>query len=339
MKESAASPTMEGFRVMFARPAFGLAEITWRWCFGLAAWLLGLLSVAVFLDTVTVSRVDSLLLKSKQPALVAHALSDISRGSGARLVFGFAVLGIALAVLWMVTAALGRAATVKALVGHFRSVATADGTRATPRCRMQSMVGLHFFRAMAFLAALVACFAPFAVMRASGAGLDDGSVMLAGFAGTLLIGWAWSGVNWFLSLAAVFVVCRGGDTFGAMGAAIDLCRERPGSVFAIGTWFGLSHVGAFAVATFLAMFAMGLFGALPIGVGLIALLLVTLFYFAVADFLYIGRLAAYVALIEMPEMPASQPVPPAPRNNSGAGFLSNAIDRDELILSDLPASV
>src|SRR5208282_5477206 len=110
-------------------------------------------------------------------------------------------------------------------------------------------------------------------------------------------------VNWFLSLAALLVVSRGEDTFGAMAAAIDLCRDRPGPVFAVGTWFGLAHLGAFTIATFLALFAVGLLGALPATVTLVGVLLVTLLYFGVADFLYIGRLAAYVAILELPTLP------------------------------------
>jgi hypothetical protein len=326
--QSAPSPTIEGFRVMFGRPTFGLAEITWRWCFGLAGWLLAGLSVALFLDTLPVSRVDLLLLKSRQPVLIAHGLSHIFRGSGARLVLSLTVLALALTLLWIVVAALGRAATVKALISVFRSPAS-QTARESRRWRMKAMVGLHFFRAMAFLAAVVACFAPFAMMRASGAKLDDGEVMVVGIATALLVASAWSVLNWFLSLAAIFVMSRGEDTFGAMGAAVDLCQERPGAVFAVGTWFGLAHAGAFTVATFLGLFAVGLFGALPAGVGSIALLAVTLGYFAVADFLYIGRMAAYVAMVESREMPVVRVVrpvvvPPA------------AVDRDELILSDVP---
>jgi hypothetical protein len=61
-------------------------------------------------------------------------------------------------------------------------------------------------------------------------------------------------------------------------------------------------------------------------------ILLTLAYFAIADWLYTVRLAGYVCIAEMPDAllappPPLIPVAPAP---------SETIDRDELILSDIP---
>jgi hypothetical protein len=60
-------------------------------------------------------------------------------------------------------------------------------------------------------------------------------------------------------------------------------------------------------------------------------LLVTLLYFAVTDFLYVGRLAAYVAIVELP-VPVEPPVTPV------ASPLATSIDKDELILCDALSS-
>jgi hypothetical protein len=62
-------------------------------------------------------------------------------------------------------------------------------------------------------------------------------------------------------------------------------------------------------------------------------ILVALAYFAVADWLYMARLAGYVCITEMPEE-ATQPIPPAPLPPSPR--VQTAIDPDELILSDMP---
>ncbi len=61
----------------------------------------------------------------------------------------------------------------------------------------------------------------------------------------------------------------------------------------------------------------------------------TLLYFAVADWLYIGRLVGYVAILEMPaeETGLLQGIPSAPLVSS---MPSGRIDPDELILSDVP---
>ena len=322
---------------MFTRPAFGLAEVTWRWSFGLAAWLLLALFLAEYLDSLTVSRTDLFLLKTRHPVLILRALSNIFRGSGARLAEAFVVLAVSLTVLWIVTAALARAATVKALVGHFRSGRASEDS---PRWNMRALLGLNFFRLAAFLAAIVGCCAPIVALRGFREHLSPGSGVLLIIGVALLIGWVWSTVNWFLSLAALFVVSRGEDTFGAMVAAIGLCRDRLGPVFAVGTWFGLAHLGAFMIATFFGLFSLGLVRALPAAAALGGALAVTLLYLGVADFLYIGRLAGYVAILELPASPSRVPLRPSvpvSGQPSGAVQSGGAIDRDELILSDLPA--
>jgi hypothetical protein len=65
----------------------------------------------------------------------------------------------------------------------------------------------------------------------------------------------------------------------------------------------------------------------------------TVIYFALADWLYIARLAGYVCIVEMPEAvlipsPSTPPVAGPPVQT--APVLDTAIDRDELILSDVP---
>jgi len=128
-----------------------------------------------------------------------------------------------------------------------------------------------------------------------------------------------------------------------MAATIDFCRTRLGSVLVVGTWFGLAHLGAFTIATFPALFSMGLLGVLPAAVAFVGALFVTLLYFAVADFLYIGRLAAYVAILELPAAPVAELVQPNPSGSDQQSALStpssSSIDQDELILSDVPSPV
>ena len=65
------------------------------------------------------------------------------------------------------------------------------------------------------------------------------------------------------------------------------------------------------------------------------MILVTLAYFAVADWLYMARLAGYVCIAEMPEI-ALAPLPPAPPPVAAAPPVRTTIDRDEPILSDCP---
>jgi hypothetical protein len=79
---------------------------------------------------------------------------------------------------------------------------------------------------------------------------------------------------------------------------------------------------------------LGLIQIAPSRAVLAGIILVTLAYFAVVDWLYIARLAGYVCVAEMPDALLS-PLPPlAPLAAPPA--IQSTIDRDELILSDIP---
>ena len=337
------SPTLDGFRLVFRTPSVLLAEITWRWAFGAAAIGLTTFTVGRFLDTLPVSHGDLLFLRSGQPFLVSQALAHIFRGSGPRLVAAVLVLGFALVILWNLAASLGRKATLDSLLAQFapdRDIQTGIG----------SLAGLNFLRTALALAALLGYLGAsiLASFVSSEAHPRPGLsvllfLMLAGMVAVL-----WAAVNWYLSLAAVFAARGSEDTFSSLGAAIDLCRQRTGSVSAVSFWYSLLHLAAFVAATTVVFFPIALLGLLPVGVVLIAVVLVTLFYFVVADWLYISRLAAYVAVVEAPEpvavtvpnisLPAapSQISPPPQAYGSTADNEPAPVDQDELILSDVP---
>jgi hypothetical protein len=340
------SPTLEGFRATFRRPSFGLAEIAWRWSFGAAAGLLLAFSFLEYLDTLPVSKADLLLLRTSQPVLISRALLHILRGSAFRVVETGIVLVLTLGAAWTVVASLARAATLKALLAYFREGdASASAQEEKKNWRLRSLFALNFFRLGATLAATVGCLA--AVLLGGAASPPDdpapGSALLVCLTMTLLVWFAWSTLNWFFSLASIFVVADGQDAFGAIAAAVSLCRTRSGSVFAAGTWFGLAHLTAFVIAGSVVAFPLAFAAVLPAGVVLGGVILVTLIYFAITDFLYIGRLAAYMAMAEMPDTPACAEIAPPLLPPSGTYLDPNihsspAIDASELILSDVPAS-
>jgi hypothetical protein len=340
------SPTLEGFRAIFQRPSFGLAEIAWHWSFGAAAGLLLVFSFFEYLNTLPVSNGDLLLLRTSQPVLISRAMLHIFRGSAFRVVETAVVLVLTLGAAWIVVASLGRAATVRALLTHLRASDTSTSDQEEKNnWRLRSLFGLNFFRLGAMLASTVGCLAAVLLAGAASRPSDPspGSALLIVLTVTMLVWLAWSTLNWFLSLAAIFVVADGQDTFGAIAAAADLCRSRSGSIFAAGTWFGLAHITAFVVATSVVAFPLGFAGVLPASVVLGGVFLVTILYFAVSDFLYMGRLAAYVAIVEMPELPADAATAPPELPREGTHLdptvaSSPAVDPSELILSDVPAS-
>ena len=127
-----------------------------------------------------------------------------------------------------------------------------------------------------------------------------------------------------------------------LSSAVGLCRDRSGPVAAVGTWFGLVHLVLFVVATSVVAFPLSFARVLPVGLVLLAVLALTLLYFATIDALHVARLAGYVAILEAPPPP---PVPPQvssvevqPVSAQFSAFSSESaaamVDQDETILSD-----
>jgi hypothetical protein len=336
------SPTLEGFRAILRRPSFGLAEIAWRWSFGGAAGLLFTLALFEYLKTLPLTRGDLVLLSTKRPFLISQAMVHIFRGSGFRLVEAVLVLSLALGAAWIGVASLARVATIRALLLHFHE-GDACLPPDRPQFRLRALFELNFLRVCVTIAAVIGCLAAIFLGRAmtSASAPAPGRAVLVVLTVALLVWLAWSIVSWFLSLSVVFVVVEGKDSFGAVSAAVDLCATRPGSIIAANTWFGLAHFVAFVVATSVVAFPLGLAGALPASMVLGGVLLITLLYFAVVDFLHAGRLAAYVAMLELPDPRSVRGITPLPPNTQPSALIPRreGVDPAELILSDLSAPV
>jgi hypothetical protein len=337
------SPTLEGFRIILYCPLFGFAEIAWRWSFGAAVGVLSVFSFFEYLDSLPVSNGDLLLLRTRQPTLISRAVFDIFRGSSFRLLETVTVLAVTLGVAWVVVASLGRAATLRALVAQFRGSDGAALQHEEKSWVLPSLFALNCFRLGTALAAAIGYLAAVLLGTAASQPSDPspGSALLITLTIIMLVWFAWSMVNWLLSLAAIFIVAHGEDTFGSIVAAVNLCQNRPGSILAAGTWFGLAHIAAFVIASSVVGFPLGFAAVLPAGAMLGGVLLVTLLYLAIVDFLYIGRLAAYVAMVELPESPVALSDPGRAPENTGrpaAALPSETrVDPAELILSDVPS--
>jgi hypothetical protein len=340
------SPTLEGFRVAFRRPSFTLAEITWRWTVGATTVALLLFGLVEYLDTLPVTNREVLFLRTRHPYLVSQALAHILRGSMSRAVVSLMLAVLLLTVLWIVAASLGRYATVSALLDYFRDAAGGANhgegdvtSNVSTAARESSPVGvlarLNFLRAAVMLAA----FASFA-----------GAVVLAGFASAdgrprpglallvflilaVVICMAWNSLNWMLSLAGIFAVRDGDDALTAISTAVSFTRERSAAIFPVTIWTGLVHLAVFIGATTVVFIPLGFVAFVQWRLVVALVLILTLAYFAVADWIYMSRLAGYVCIAEMPEAMLA-PEPPTPQPTSPP--IQTTIDRDEPILSDLP---
>ncbi len=336
------SPTAEGFRAAFRQPSLTLGEIAWRWVTGATATAVFFFGLFEYLNTLPVTSGELLFLRTRQPYFVAQALAHIFRGSLGRAVMSGLLAAMLLGLLWMVAGAVGRIATVRSLLDYFRRD-SAQSTSANGGYPMPALVRLNFLRAVVALAAILGFVG--AAILAGFASPDThprpgvAFLLFMPLAGLICV--VWGMLNWFLSLAGLFAVRDSSDTMGAISAAIGFCRERTGAVAAVSTWTWLAHLVAFVGATTVVSMPLGFAGVLPGRLIVFAMLLVTVAYFAVADWLYMARLAGYVCIAETPEelmrplppmpvprpMPSTQAVPPRPS-------LHTTIDKSELILSD-----
>lgn len=345
------SPTLEGFRSAFRRPLFTFAEITWRWAAGATATVLLFFGLFEYLDTLPVTTGEMLFLRTRNPFLVSQALAHLLRGSLKRGLLSLILAALMLVVIWMVAASLGRIATVKAMIEYFRARFPAEAvtgagqgelaSNTSARGSFVALLRLNFLRVSLALAGAVG-FAGAAIvagMTSSPSHPRPGLVFLlfVPIAGVVCL--IWYVLNWLLSLASVFVVRDGEDAVGAISIAVSLCRERAGAIFAVSTWTAVAHLSAFVGATTVVSVPLALAGLLPWRLAALGVILVTLAYFVVADWLFTARLAGYVCVAELPDallapprMPASDLGPPVPAEPP----LQTTIDRDEPILSDVP---
>ncbi len=346
------SPTIEGFRAAFRRPGITLAEISWRWSFGAAVLALLTLSVFEFLDTLPVSREDRLFMRTGQPFLVSHAVGHILRGSTPRVVTSLLILAVCLAVLWILAASFGRAATVGSLLAYFSPQSqSGDGDHQIAgmrerRGRIRSLFGLNALRVALSFAALLALAASgvIAGFASSEAHPHPGLVFLIFACLALLVAVFWSCVSWFLSIAPIFVLQEACDVFGSLSAAVDFCRRQAGPVFWSSSAFGVLHLIVFVAATSVVVFPLAFAGIAPAWLVVAAILVLTLMYFAVVDFLYTGRMAAYVCILQQPlnAEPVVVVPPPTPLTDTrrlASGRSPAWYGTDDDILSDVPGLI
>jgi hypothetical protein len=316
------SPTLEGFRATFHRPALATAEIAWRWSFGTAMSLLLTLSFLEYLDTLPVTNADLFFLRTRHPVLISQAVSHILRGSALRFVLASAVLFATLAAGWILASSLGRAVTLRWLVDYFGARWREWAPRSElplaaegERWGFRSLAGLSVLRVSSTLAAVIACLGASVVAGfVSSSGNPRPALAFLLFIPMVCLVWlSWSALNWFFSLASIFVVRDGQDTFGAVSAAVGAFRAQMRPILAVSFWFGLAHLTAFSLATTVVAFPLSLAGVMPPGIPLVGVALVTLLYCAVVDWLYAARLAGYVAILEGPEvLPEPDGIPQFP---------------------------
>lgn len=304
MRQPGHSPFQEGFAVLRDEPLLLPAELTWRWCFAIAAWLLAIGATALFLDSLNVSALDRFLLGTAQPALEQSALNHIFRGALLRVVWiKFIVLG-GLTLMWSFAAALGRAASLRSIVARFDS----DDRRERTSWQFRPMFQLHLLRALwswiaiaCFISAILLGAAMQAQHAARAAFFYVFGVALSIIFGVIL--------NWICGLAPLFCIRDGVNAREAMSITLDFCSRKGGSLFGLSLAFLALRLVWAGSMFFLVLAPTGLGKHVAIGWVLLMMFGLILVYLAGADALYLARLGACAALVEIDAQPVSDRSP------------------------------
>jgi hypothetical protein len=309
------SPFQEGFAALREEPLLLVAELTWRWCFAIAAWLLVLLAAALFLDTLKVSALDQFLLSTMQPSLAGSALTHILSGALLRYLWikCFVLLGVTL--LWAFAAAVGRAASLRSLI----SLTGGDDHDEEVGWQFRPMLQLHLLRALWIWIAIGCFFASLLIgheMMQSGRTARGAFFYVFGAAFSLVFGVM---LNWIFGLAPLFCIRNQVSARDAVSQTLDFCTRQGGRLFGLSLGF-LTLRMVWAGAMFLLVLAPTSLGN-RVAVGWVLLLMGLLFliYLAGADALCLARLGAYAALAEIDAHPKPEPEPnPSPEPQSWA---------------------
>lgn len=303
------SPIRDGWRAITRTPSLILCEIAWRWTFGIALWAVLAYIALSSLGQVRISDTEIKLMRALDPRISSYVLLRVMNAIVPVVVQVFVYTLPALVVLWIAAATVGRAATLKALLGE--------------RCgkvRWSALAGVNLLRVVVLFAAVLAFVGSSILIGRMFRGEPQllGAAILMSMGVDLLILSAWSLLNWFLSLAPIFVMRDGAGTFGALAASLDLFRERSGPYMGAAVGLGLVRLVLITVVSVLSVIPLGMIGNSPMFAVIVAGITLALIYYALTDAIQIWRIAAYVSLaVYEPEIPAvvvpAQPLPVMPQ--------------------------
>jgi hypothetical protein len=279
------NPITQGLRAVTRDPAIFLVEILWRWSFALLACLLVAGVGLMLLGPLHVGKAWDSAWGSRDPQRMGQLLVAIVLLLGVKLIIAAIAVPLAIALLWSILAALGRFVTVKRLRSGLTSL------------RLRTVFALQLLRGLISWFALVLLFAATiseALIATRGTQPDLVLYYLMVMPTVVLIGVSWLILNWYLSLAAIFG--REGQSFrGAFREARQTVRRQRSDFAGTGFVFLLFRTVILLIALAICGLTSGMAGTAPQSY-FVLLMVVSLAYFAVADFLYMARMAAYLAL-------------------------------------------
>lgn len=297
------NPLTYGFRAIRRDPVLIFVEVLWRWCFGAMAFAILFGETLRLLGSVTVTESDASALRSHDPLLMAQSLQHTLRSLASDHGNATAVVLLAVTILWIALGAMGRTLTLNRLSGG--------------GARLRSVVALHGLRALVLWLAVMALVEAL-VWDARVAGRDGTSDVFLYSAlsvwSVILIGALWLVVNWHLSLAATCCAKYAGGFARGIRQALGLVRSHSADLAGVSLVFAVLRLIVVALAFVLWMLPSRMIATWPQAY-FAWVVLVTLGYCVAADFLYISRMAAYLAVDTLD--PDDRPIRPSLRRLSG----------------------
>jgi len=279
------NPITQGIKSVARDPALFLVEILWRWSFVIVACLLIASAGAMLLGPLHIGNAWDSASRSRDPQRMGQLALMVLLILGVKAIIAAIAVPLAIALLWGIFSALGRFVTVKRLRAGLSSL------------RFRSILALQLLRGFISwfcLILLAAAIFGETLIATRGSKPDLLLFYLMIMPSVVLIGAFWLVCNWYLSLAAIFG--RKEQTFrGAIRQARQTVRLQRSDFAGTGFVFLLIRIALLLVGVAICGLTSGMAGSSP--QNYFALLMVVLLaYLTVVYFLYMSRMAAYLAL-------------------------------------------
>jgi len=272
---------------IFRQPGVLVAEIAWRWLFGISALALAGFAAVRLSRALTVFPEEQEMLASRSPILIAQAILEIAhRARPVAVRLGIAVIpGILL--LWIIATTLGRGY----VLGLMQS-------RERISSRWFTLSVLNLLRVVTVLLLVIAYFGcSFATSLVINPYDPNYALGVLLFLALFAISFAaWSIVHWIVSTGCIYAARQGFGTMRALGATMQLLREKPGELFSIAARNSSVRTVVAIVFTLIALPPL-LLHRVPLLFWTVEIILF-LAYCIVSDVLLLARLAGYVEITE-----------------------------------------
>jgi hypothetical protein len=284
----------DGFREVLRDPGLLLFEVVWRWSFGILATVICIVLTVGATKSIPVDIRAGGSLIASDPVQTAQNLASALLSLGVVAVRTGTIAAVLLALCWTVLNAFGRRATLLR-------------PALAPGANLRACFGIASVRALAALGALAAWMLAGLL---AGAVLAFGSmsappnlwlvvpILLPAF---LIIVFAWSIANWYLSLAPLF---DAGSWVACLRRAWKLVYQQRDQAIEISIAVGAMRL----ILLVAAVVVSAAFAALVTNMRMLALDLtaIALLYFFAADFLSVARLGAFAKLRDQQSLAAAQ---------------------------------